>query len=261
MKRALFAGALVLAVLYPAAAGAATFKGTVVSRQAARHVLVVTSNAGLVRTVHTSSTARAGSVVSVRAAVRPDGTFTGLRVAVVGHAKKAHVRGVIVARAHGVTFLSGNRSVLAVRTRRALASVGSGTPPVGAVANIGVTIGLAGALTQTSATTVGKTNNIVIQATVDSITPATATTPGSLVLKIGTETFTIPLAAGTTLPATIVQGAIVTLTISFGADGATAGGHDDDEDDDEGDDDDDDDGSGSGSDDDSGSGSSSSGSE
>ncbi len=246
MKKSLVAGALVLAALYPAAAGAATFKGTVVARQSARHILVVTSKAGLVRTVHTTSTATAGAVVSVSAAVRPDGTFTASRVAVVGHAKQAHIRGVVVARAHGVTFVSGNRSVIAVRTRRVLASVEAGTPLPGAVANIGVTIGVAGALTQTSATTVGQSNNIVIQATVDSLTPATATTPGSLVLKIGTETFTIPLAAGTTLPATIVQGATVSLTISFGTDGATATGGEDDQGDDDGGDDDS--GSGSGSD-------------
>jgi hypothetical protein len=122
--------------------------------------------------------------------------------------------------------------VIAVRsTRRALASVGDSAPPVGAVAHIGVTITTAGTLTQTSATTVGTSSSIVIQATVDSITPATASTAGSLVLKVGTQTFTIPLAAGTTLPATIVQGATVSLTISFGAGGATASGDDEDDDD------------------------------
>ena len=127
--------------------------------------------------------------------------------------------------------------MIAVRSRRALASVGTGTPLPGTVANIGVTIGVAGALTQTSATTVGTSSNIVIQATVDSITPATATTAGSLVLKVGTETFTIPLAAGTTLPATIVQGATVSLTISFGTGGATATGDDENDDNDDNNDD------------------------
>jgi hypothetical protein len=231
MKKSLVAGILVIAALYPAAAGAATFKATVVANRHASHVLVVTSKAGLVRTLHTSSTAKAGSVVSVSAVVRADGTFTASRVAVVGHAKRAHIQGVIVARAHGMTFVSGNRSVLAVRSGRVLASVGTGTPLPGTVANIGVTIGVAGALTQTSATPVGVSTDIVIQATVDSITPATATTPGSLVLKIGTETFTIPLAAGTVLPAAIVQGATVSLTISFGNNGATASGDDDENDD------------------------------
>ena len=238
MKKSLIAGALVFAALYPAAAGAAAFKGTVVSSQQARHVLVVSSSTGLVRTVHTGSAARVGAVVSVTAAKRADGTFTASRVAVVGRAHKARVQGVVLARAHGITFLSGNRSVIAVHSaRRALASVGDTTPPAGTVANIGVTIGTQGTLTQTSIKTVGQSSNIVIQATVDSITPATATTAGSLVLKVGTQTFTIPLAAGTTLPATIVQGATVSLTISFGAEGATASG-DDEDDDDQGDDND-----------------------
>ncbi|MDX6411990.1 MAG: hypothetical protein QOE91_1506 [Gaiellaceae bacterium] len=251
MKKALIAGALAFAALYPAAAGAATFKGTVVSRFQARHVLVVSSATGLVRSVHTGSAARVGAVVSVTAAKRADGTFTASRVAVVGRAHKARIQGVVLSRSHGMTFVSGNRSVIAVRSaRRALASAGDTTPPVGAVANIGVTIGTQGALTQTSIKTVGTSSNIVIQATVASVTPATATTAGSLVLTVGTETFTIPLAIGTTLPATIVQGATVSLTISFGADGATASGDDENDDnDDQGDDqDENDDGSGSGSD-------------
>jgi hypothetical protein len=265
MKRSIIAGAVAVAALYPAAAGAAVFKGTVVAKQSARHVLVVSSK-GLVRTVHTASAARVGSVVSVTAAARADGTFTASRVGVVGHAHKAHVRGVVLSRAKGITFLSGNRSVIAVRSaHRALASVAAGTPPPGAVADVGVTIGAQGQLTQTSIKTVGTSSDIVIQATVDSITPATATTAGSLVLKVGTQTFTVPLAAGSTLPATIVPGATVSLTISFGTGGATASGDDDENDDDDtGDDDDggdDDSGDDDGGDDGSGSGSGSSGSD
>jgi hypothetical protein len=237
MKKSLIAGALAFAALYPAAAGAATFKGTVVSRFQARHVLVVSSSTGTVRTLHTGSAARVGAVVSVTAATRADGTFTASRVAVVGRAHKARIQGVVLSRAHGMTFVSGNRSVIAVHSRRrALASVGDTAPPAGTVANIDVAIGTTGALTQTAITPVATSGNIVIQATVDSLTPATATTAGSLVLKVGTETFTIPLAPGTTLPATIVKGATVSLTISFGANGATASGDDeDDNNDDDGD--------------------------
>ncbi len=241
MKKLIIAGAIAVAALYPAAAGAAVFKGTVVSKQPSRHVLVVSSSTGLVRTVHTTSAARVGAAVSVTAAARADGTFTASRVAVTGHAKKARVRGVVLSRSNGITFLSGNRSVIAVRSaHRALASVGSGTPPPGAVAEVGVTIGAQGQLTQTSIKTVGTSSDIVIQATVDSITPATATTPGTLVLKVGTQTFTIPLAAGSTLPATIVPGSTVSLTISFGATGPSATGGDDEDDNDDGDDNNDD---------------------
>jgi len=198
-----------------------------------------------VRTVPSASKATAGAVVSVTAAARADGTFDASHIAVVGRVHKARVQGVVLSRSNGITFLSGNRSVIAVRSaRRALASVGGGTPPPGAVANVGVTIGTQGTLTQTSIQTVGQSSDIVIQVTVDSITPATATTAGSLVLKVGTQTFTVPLAIGSTLPATIVPGATVTLTISFGADGATASG-DDENDDSNDNNDNNDDGSGS----------------
>jgi hypothetical protein len=244
MKKSIITGAIVFAALYPAAAGAANFKGTVVSNQHSktRHVLVVSTN-GLVRTVHTTKAAKAGSIVSVTAASRVDGTFNASRVAIVGHARKAHIRGVVLSRSHGMTFLSGGRSVIAVRSSgRALASVGTGSPPPGAVANVGVTIGTTGTLTQTSISTAGQSNDIVIQATVDSITPATATTAGNIVLKVGTQTFNVPLAAGTTLPATIVQGATVTLTVSFGANGPSAGSGDDEGDDDDSNDDNNDDG-------------------
>ena len=243
MKKFILTGAIVCAALYPAAAGAATFRGTVVSSQHSqtRHVLVVSTN-GLVRTVHTRTAAKAGSVVSVTASARLDGTFNASRVAIVGHTRKAHIRGVVLSRSHGMTFLSGGRSVIAVRSSgRALASVGGGSPPPGAVANVGVTIGAQGSLTQTSISSAGQSNNIVIQATVDSITPATATTAGSLVLKVGTQTFTVPLAIGSTLPATIVPGATVTLTISFGASGASGTSGDDQGDDDDSNDDNNDD--------------------
>jgi hypothetical protein len=244
MKKSLIAGVLAFAALYPAAAGAATFKGTVVSTQPARHVLVVSSSAGVVRTVHSATKATAGAVVSVTAAVRADGTFDASHIAVVGRAHKAHVQGVVLSRSNGITFLSGNRSVIAVHSaRRSLASVGGGTPPPGAVADVGVTIGAQGTLTQTSIKTVGTSTDIVIQATVDSVTPATATTAGSLVLRVGTQTFTVPLAIGSTLPATVVPGATVNLTISFGANGATASG--DDENDDDNNDDNGDNGDGS----------------
>lgn len=242
MKKSIVLGAIVFTALYPAAAGAASFKGTVVSNQHSktRHVLVVSTN-GVVRTVHTTNAAKAGSVVSVTASSRADGTFNASRVALVGHTRKAHIRGVVLLRSHGMTFISGGRSVIAVRSSgRALASVGTGSPPPGTVANVGVTIGAQGTLTQTSISTVGQSNDIVIQATVDTITPATATTAGSIVLKVGTQTFTVPFAAGSTLPATIVPGATVTLTVSFGANGPSAGSGDDQGDDDDSQDDDDD---------------------
>jgi hypothetical protein len=98
-------------------------------------------------------------------------------------------------------------------------------------------------------TPTGQTNQIVIQATVAGIVPPTATTPGSLTLTINGQTLIIPLAAGTTVPATLTPGSTVTLTVKFGASGATGtNAKDDEDDDDQGEDEDDDSGSDSGSD-------------
>ena len=98
MKKSLIAGALVFAALYPATAGAATFKGTVVASQGgAPRPRGDLEHGARPHRPHELEAAKAGSVVSVSAAVRPDGTFTASRVAVVGHAKKAHIQGVVVA--------------------------------------------------------------------------------------------------------------------------------------------------------------------
>lgn len=250
MKKLILSAVAALAVAYPAGAGAATFKGTVVGRQAIRHVLVVTSSAGTVRTVHTTSAARVGAVVDVSASARADGTFNASRVVVVGHVHRARLHGVVLRHVAGLMFLSAGRSVVLVHSGgRALASVGDHGPQPGAVANVGVTIGANGTLSATSITTTGQANTIVIQATVASITPATATTAGSLTLSVNGQTFTVPLAPGTMLPATLAPGSTITLTISFGSGDATATSADDEDDnDDQGDDDqgDDDQGDGGG---------------
>ncbi len=237
MKKLILSTVAAAAVAYPAGAGAAVFKGTVVERQASRHVIVVVSASGAARTVHTTSAARAGAVVSVSASARPDGTFNASRVAIVGRVHRAKLHGVVLSSAAGLTFLSAGRSVVLVHSRgRSLASVGQSGPQPGAVANVGVSIGANGALTATSITTTGHANTIVIQATVTAITPATATTAGSLTLSVNGQALVVPLAPGTVLPATLVPNSTVTLTISFGSGGATATSADD-ENDDQGDDD------------------------
>ena len=75
------------------------------------------------------------------------------------------------------------------------------------------------------------------------ITPATATTAGSLTLSVNGQSLVVPLAPGTVLPTTLVPNSTITLTISFGsgsATGTSAGDENDDQgDDDQGDDNDD----------------------
>ena len=218
MKKLIVTAAAAVAVAYPASAGAATFKGTVVERLASRHVLVVAARSGTAWSVHTTSAARVGAVVTVSATALRDGTFSASRVAVTGRSHRARLHGVVLQSVAGLTFLSAGRSVVLVHTGgRALASVGDHGAKPGAVANVGVSIGANGALNATSITTTGQANSIVIQATVTSITPPTATTAGSLILSVNGQTLTVPLAAGMTVPATLAPGSTVTLTISFGS--------------------------------------------
>ena len=98
-------------------AAAAVYKGVVVGKTAGS--LAVASASGVVQTVHARSSARVGSVVSV----------SGSRVVVVGFAKRATVRGVVVRRLGSTQFLAAGGSMLAVRARgRAVAAVGDSGP-------------------------------------------------------------------------------------------------------------------------------------
>ena len=250
MKKLILSAVAAAAVAYPAGAGAAVFKGTVVERQASRHVIVVASASGAARTVHTTSAARVGAVVSVSASARPDGTFNASRVAIVGRVHRAKLHGVVLRSGAGLTFLSAGRSVVLVHSRgRALASAGQSGPQPGSVANVGVSIGASGALTATSITTTGQqANTIVIQATVTAITPATATTAGSLTLSVNGQALVVPLAPGTVLPATLVPNSTITLTISFGSGNPTGTSAEDDDNNENDQGDDSDSGSSSGSD-------------
>lgn len=244
MKRIFFAAAAaaLAAAAFPALSAAASFTGTVVSQQAGRHVLVVASASGAARTVHTGASLRAGTLVAVVAGVRPDGTFAATRVRALGHTSRARITGVVIRRTGALTFLSANRSVLVVRgAGRRLASAADGGPQPGTVATVTVTVSGQGTLNTVTITPASETTSIVIQATVAAVTPATATTAGSLTLTINGQTLVIPLPAGTVLPATVAPNATVTLTISFGPAGPSGqpcacNRHGDDEADDEDDD-------------------------
>ena len=80
MKRALLLAAAVGAFAAPATAQAVTWKGAVIAKNAKRHALVTTTRSGAVRTVRAPKAfrkARVGSLVAVRGAALPDGTYTG----------------------------------------------------------------------------------------------------------------------------------------------------------------------------------------
>jgi hypothetical protein len=107
-----------LAVVLPATAGAATFRGAVVAKDSARKALVTASKDGTVRTVrlHTNfNRFRVGSTVAVRGVKLPDGTFSAAAVRRLGKARGTHVRGTIVRQLAARLVMSTGGSVFALR--------------------------------------------------------------------------------------------------------------------------------------------------
>jgi hypothetical protein len=136
MKRFLLlltTAAAVLAAALPATAGAATFRGAVVAKDAARKALVTASRDGTVRTVrlHTGfARFRVGGLVAVRGAKLPDGTFSAAAVRRVGRARGTHVNGTVVQRLAKQLVVSAGGSVFALRVAgKQLAADGGGLQP------------------------------------------------------------------------------------------------------------------------------------
>src|SRR5262245_37246465 len=214
MKRALLFG--VLAALLgasPAAAHHSSFRGTVVARQAGQMLLVAGPN-GAVRAVHTSSHARVGSLV----------VLDGARMKLVGHVKRAFVRGVFVRRANGFDFLAAAGRMLAVRGA-APASVQPGD-----VVKAEVEIENENELAENEVNEIGQIGEVKVAGVVASVAA------GSITLTVNGQTLTIPLPAGVTVPASAV-GTQVEVKVEF-AGAAQAQPGDDDDNDDQGDDDD-----------------------
>jgi hypothetical protein len=215
-----------LAVAYPAAANAASFKGTVVGK--GRASLAVAQRTGAVRTVSTRAHARVGAIVAVRATRLSSGIYRASSIRVVGHATRVHIRAVFVKRLGTWSVVSGGHSLLALRSgARALAAAGQSVQP-GAVVDTTAQVN-GQTLTQTQMQPVGQTGTVTIQATVLSVAP------GSITLQVGTQQVTLSLPAGLTLPN--LAGQTVSLQLSF-ANGNVQAKEDDEDNDDQGDDDD-----------------------
>jgi hypothetical protein len=222
MKRLAFIFAATAALgVWPAASNAATFKGVVVAHQ--RGALLVASPAGAIRAV--SGSASIGSRV----------VLSGGHATVVGRARTAHVRGIVVRRIGTTVFLSSNRHLVAVHTGRRLASASdtpttpaapTTTPAPGDVVSSTVTI-QNGELDEESSEDLGSSgaSTLQVQATVSAVGAGTVT------LTVGTQTLTVPLPGGLTLPTSLV-GQTVTLSLSLNGDNAN--GDDDNGDDDGG---------------------------
>ena len=210
MKRlSLIVAVAAVVAVWPASSGAATFKGVVVAKQ--RGALLVASPAGVV------------TAVTGRASIGSRVTISGGRVSVVGRAHVARVRGIVVRRVGATMFLSSNRHLVAVHTGRMLASASdttpappatpttpATTPAPGDVVSAQVTIGNGGELDEDSSEDLGSSNasSLQVQAVVAAVGPGTVT------LTVGTQTLTVPLPAGLTLPASMV-GQTVTLSLDL----------------------------------------------
>src|SRR5207248_7694709 len=129
--------------LGPAAGSAATFKGIVVAKQGG--TLLVASPAGLVRAV--SGSAAVGSRI----------VLGGAHATVVGRATRARIRGVVVRRVGTTLFISSNRHLLALHTRRVLAGTTPITTPAAPGTVVAAQVGIAnGQLDEEDETEVGQ---------------------------------------------------------------------------------------------------------
>jgi hypothetical protein len=213
------------AVAFPATAGAVSFHGVVVAKQARRHALIVASPSGLVRTVHSHRLAlRVGARVAVSAGRLSDGTFSATRVIVHGRAHKARIRGVVAKRQRGRFLVAAGHSVLAVR----------GTAPrPGTVLDVTVKTD-DNELEQEDVEEVGEVQKLELEGKIVSVTPATATMNGEIVLQVAKSTIDVVVPAGTALPA-LNPGDNVELKVTLSGQTFTLVKADD-EDNDEGDD-------------------------
>lgn len=191
-------GALLLVVFAAlgsaATANAASFRGVVVGKQ--HGMLLVATPSGVVQAVrgHASIGARLqGS-------------------AVVGHATRARIHGVVVKRVGLTMFLSSNRHLVAVQTP-APSNPSSIVPPAGSVVNTTVGVKDDGELDEQSESSVGTVSgDIQVQATI------TAVGAGTVTLSVNGQSVTVNLPAGLTLPTSFV-GQTVTIGVSLGNQG------------------------------------------
>ena len=216
MKRlSLILAVTAVVAVWPASSGAATFKGVVVAKQHGA-LLVASPSGGL-------------SAVSGRASIGSRVAVSGGRATVVGRARSAHIRGIVVRRVGSTLFLSSNRHLVALHTGRVLASAATTAPITattltpGSIVSSQVAIQSSGELDQESSDVVGQTNASALQ--VSAVVSAVG--PGTVTLTVGTQTLTVPLPAGLTLPASMI-GQAVTLSVDLnGQNGVGAGSGDD----------------------------------
>jgi hypothetical protein len=239
MRKALFAPLLALVFAASGSAGTtATLKGVVIARIPAQGELVLASAGGRTTTLRAPSLPATGTILRTSAFRLSDGTSAAKSVRVLGHVHRVSFRGVLVRTLGSTSFFAAGHNVVLVHTAsRSVASARSlaDSSPLspGDAAEVEVTIGAGGQLDEDSLTPTpsGDTNAVTLQVTIAAVTPATATTAGSITLTINGQALVIPLPAGTVLPSAFVANATVGFTVKFQQPGNDQG------DDDQGDDD------------------------
>ena len=236
MKKLILTFIAVVGLAFPAVSGAATFRGIVVGKQARRHALIVSSATGVVRTVHTHRLAtRIGARVAVTAKRLRDGTFSATHVAVSGRAKRARIHGIVARRMSGRYLISAGHSLLSVRSHQSfsLNDDGGGAKPGDVV---DVTVDVNGQrLDEDQVEHEGHAQKLELEGKIVSVTPATSSTDGEIVLQVGKSSIDVVVPAGTTLPS-LNPGDSVQLKVQLSGDTFTLVNSRD-EQDDQGDDD------------------------
>jgi hypothetical protein len=187
----------------PASAATTPQHGVVVGMQRGGLELVA-GPTGVVRLAHGS--ARLGSRVDLRA---------GRVLRVHGLARTARIRGIVVRRQRGETFLSvAGRIVVLHRAGRALASAADTGVSAGDVVSSLVEFS-AGGLAERSTDDLGHADGATVVATI------AAVGPGSVTLTVNGQSLTIPLPPGVTVPASAV-GTQLSLKLDFSGGDPTA---------------------------------------
>lgn len=213
-KRQIALIAAVAAVALPATAHAARVTGVVVAKDAAHGSFVVSARTGAATTVRAPRAhPRLGDRLVVDGRRLADGTFGVHALRVVGHTRRAVVRGVVVRQLVSRTLVSTGHSVVSILRRpaaRTLSMAGdhSGLAS-GTVARFGVAITSTG-LTQTAVTPLGATSTVKVEGDVVSVSPLVVTVEGLPV--------TIAVPVGVTLPAGLTPGQRIELTVIVGQD-------------------------------------------
>jgi hypothetical protein len=135
--------ALLLATLAAVAVPgtAAAKSGIVVKVDRAGALTAVAGTHGSVALVHGKASAAMGSRVTFAAKPLANGTLSTTTFRVVGHAKRVHVRGLVLAHRAGGYLMSAHGAVLAIRVLRHTQSANdTGTPPVGTTVDVTASI-------------------------------------------------------------------------------------------------------------------------